>query len=258
MDPTAAAAWVNVLQGPLFLCWGFATGELNVGDGYWPYGLGALLLQTLANLLLFHALSISPLSATIPFLSLTPVFTSLAAIVWLRQYPSALQWLGIAVVVGGTLLVHAGGEQSLWQRLRSERGSLMTIAVAALLSLLATLDRLALEHASLPVHGAVQSGGVGVAIMLTLAVRGRAPSLRVRPDAVPLIAACVVAAGAALGLQLYAIQLLFVGLVETIKRAIGVAAAVLLGRMLFAEPVTPHKLASVALIVAGTVLLVFA
>jgi multidrug transporter EmrE-like cation transporter len=46
-----------------------------------------------------------------------------------------------------------------------------------------------------------------------------------------------------------------VALVETLKRAVGIAASVLFGRMLFDEAVTAPKLLAIALIAAGTVLL---
>jgi len=252
VEPTAAVAWVNLLQGPLFLGWAAASGALAVEAAYWPIGLGTLALQVLANLLLFRALAISPLGATIPFLSFTPVFASLVGLVVLSQMPSALQWVGIGVVVVGALLVHAGGERSLLASLREERGSLMVLGVAAIWSLTTALDKLALDHASVPLHAAVQSGGVGLAAALWLVLRGRTRALRLeRHAAAPLLGALAFGT-AALALQLWAIQLLLVGLVETIKRALGMTSAVVVGRLAFDEPVTRYKVAAIGLLAVGT------
>ncbi|MFT5356368.1 MAG: multidrug transporter EmrE-like cation transporter [Polyangiales bacterium] len=51
-------------------------------------------------------------------------------------------------------------------------------------------------------------------------------------------------------------QLVFVGTVETIKRAVGLVSAVVLGRFLFAESITPRLVLGIAGLTVGTVLLV--
>jgi multidrug transporter EmrE-like cation transporter len=60
---------------------------------------------------------------------------------------------------------------------------------------------------------------------------------------------------AALALQMVALQWLWVAVLETLKRAFGVVGSVLLGRVIFGEPITGPKLAAMALMVAGTTLL---
>ena len=117
-----------------------------------------------------------------------------------------------------------------------------------------TLDKLALEHASKPVHALVQTGGVAVALLAWLLLR-RAP-LSVPRRAWPALGGSVAFAAGALALQLWAIQLLFVGIVETIKRAVGMTSSVVVGRIAFEETIHPSKLVAVALMIAGTVAVV--
>jgi drug/metabolite transporter (DMT)-like permease len=67
----------------------------------------------------------------------------------------------------------------------------------------------------------------------------------------------LVAAAVGLGLQFVALRLTLVGLVETLKRAIGMFLAVVVGRVAFEEPVTAGKIAGVALMSGGVFLIVF-
>ena len=60
---------------------------------------------------------------------------------------------------------------------------------------------------------------------------------------------------AALGLQLVAVQHILVSQLETLKRAIGLVGAIVLGKLVFGEPITRVKTAAIVLMVAGVVLL---
>ena len=59
----------------------------------------------------------------------------------------------------------------------------------------------------------------------------------------------------AFGAQLYAVRDLPIGLVDTLKRAVGGVAAVIWDRTFFGEPVTVGKLAAVGLMTGGVALL---
>ncbi|HJL19965.1 MAG TPA: DMT family transporter [Sandaracinaceae bacterium LLY-WYZ-13_1] len=253
VPPAAAAMWLSLAQVPGFAAWAAAGGELRFELA--PYalpGFGALGLHVVANVLLMKALSVSPLSATIPFLSFTPVFTSALAFFVLGERPSLWQWGGVALVVLGALFVNATPGEPPWRSLRRERGSLMMIGVAGCWSLTANLDKMALDHASLPVHATVQTAGVGLALLGYLLVR-RAP-LGMPRRAWPSFAGSVLFATGALALQLWAIQLVLVGLVETLKRAVGMSSSVLVGRVAFGEAITGRRALAVAVMGAGTAL----
>lgn len=68
----------------------------------------------------------------------------------------------------------------------------------------------------------------------------------------PLVfAGGVVVSVVALGLQLLAFQQVWVGLVESLKRGIGNAMALILGYFVFRESITARKLAAVGLMAFG-------
>jgi drug/metabolite transporter (DMT)-like permease len=240
---------------PFFAVWLAVDGMPEVAPGYWVPALGSLALNVGANLAFIHALRLSPLSVTVPLLSLTPVFTALLAMPMLGERPSALQGLGILLVVAGAFALH------LPERLpagagfqRVERGAVWMVGVALAWSLTVPLDKLSVERASAAFHAVVLCSGVGLAVFLILAGQRRVRELAAVRQ---LPGAFVLALGAsvvALGLQLVAIQLVWVGLVETVKRGIGNLMALFMGRLLFGEPVTVRKLVAVALMAAGVAL----
>ena len=63
-------------------------------------------------------------------------------------------------------------------------------------------------------------------------------------------------AGIAYGSQLVAYQLTLVGVVESLKRVIGLLSALLLGAILLHEPLTKPKLVGIALMIIGVPLII--
>ena len=76
----------------------------------------------------------------------------------------------------------------------------------------------------------------------------------VRGAWVPL-AAALVASTLELGLQLAAIRVVLVSVVETVKRGMGNLLAVAVGRLVFREALTCGKLAAVAAMATGVALI---
>jgi multidrug transporter EmrE-like cation transporter len=65
----------------------------------------------------------------------------------------------------------------------------------------------------------------------------------------------MICASVALAFQVLSIRVVLVSLVETIKRAIGCFMAVALGRLVFRESITLHKIFAVTAMVAGVALI---
>ena len=258
MRPIPLVVALTFGQAPLFFGWAALEGAWLTG-GYALPGLTVLGLNVLANVAFVQAVRVSPLSLTVPFLSFTPVFTTLLAIPLLGELPTPVQLAGIATVVVGALVLHAGaeGEGALgpFRAFLREKGSVLMMAVALMWSLTAVLDKVALDHASVPAHGLVQTGGVGLVLLLHLLAGGRGRELghaRKRPRVMLL---AIAFAAAAIAFQLLAITVLLVALVETIKRAIGMISSVVVGRVLFDEAFNGRKVVAVVLMSAGTALL---
>jgi drug/metabolite transporter (DMT)-like permease len=220
--------------------------------GYWAPAAASVALNIAANLLFFSALRNSQLSVTIPLLSLTPVFTALLAIPLLGEVPTARQWLGILLVVAGAFVLNLpeGGAIS-----PAARGAGLMVLVALFWSLTGPFDKMATAKASGPFHAVVLCTGVALGIAAVLASQRRLRELADVRAAGWIFILAVLISIAALGLQLLAMQKVWVGLVETLKRGIGNLSALILGRLLFREAIAPRKLLAVGLMIAGVALI---
>lgn len=246
--PVPLAFLLTAAAAPLFAMWTAVDGMPSVQPGYALPAVSSVLLNIAANLMFFVALRTSALSVTIPLLSLTPVFTALLGIPMLGEVPTPLQGLGIVLVVAGAFALNLPEQRPCW---RWERGAALMTTVALLWSLTVPLDKMSMARASAPFHATVLCGGVAAGVLAVLVWQRRLGELADIRHVRGVFALALVTSILALGLQLLAMQQVWVGLVETMKRGLGNVAAVVLGRAIFGEPVTLRKLLAVGLMAVG-------
>lgn len=245
---------------PLMLALAAREGSWSVGPGYPLPAVSSIVLNVVANLAFLQAVRVSPLSLTIPYLSLSPVFTTLLAIPILGEIPGLLQVVGILVVVAGAFWLNlpTAGSAMLARLARAvidEPGSLLMILTAFCWSLASPLDKLAVQAASWPVHGLVLMSGITAAGVAILALRGELAELRT--DRWGQAGAAIVLTTAGLGLNLLALTLVWVGFIETFKRALGSVLALIWGRLVFSEAVRPSQIVAVVLMGLGVGLILW-
>jgi len=255
-SPTALAVFLMLGLLPLLGAWALWDQTWVTDARYWPPAPAPMLMNALANVLFMRSVELSPLSRTVPFLSLTPVFSALAAIPLLAEVPGSTHWAGIGLVVVGALLLNSDLSDGWWSSITHEKGAPFMIAVALLWSLSTALDKRALPHASPATHAFLLSAGGALILVAWLLVRGAHGELR-QVGCAPkrLLVAMIGFAAAAVALQMTALLFLWVAVLETLKRAFGVLGSIVFGRMLFLEPITGRKVLAAAFMVAGTALL---
>ena len=225
--------------------------------GYVLPGLGALTLNFLASLGFVHSVKLSPLSRTIPLLSLTPVFTALTAVPLLGELPDPTQAAGILLVVVGAMALNSGSSfgGGAVRGLLREKGALIMVAVALMWAVSGPLDKLAIAHASVYFHATLMAFGVGIGALAALAWQGRLSALRSARGEAKVLLMAMVCITVALTFQLLAIRVVLVSLVEAFKRAVGSLMAVVLGRLVFRETVGLREWISVSVMVGGVFLI---
>jgi drug/metabolite transporter (DMT)-like permease len=269
LAPVPMVVLLAVASVPLFGILLALQGGATVTPGYWLPAMGSVVLNTVANLTFLQAVRISPLSVTVPLLSLTPVFTTLLGFLLLGERPSGAAILGILLVVAGAFWLNlpsreqaaasaeAGGgpAQPFWRAAASQPGAWLMVGTALLMSCTIPLDKLAVGRANPPFHGLVLCAGIAAGSLLVLVAQGRLAELAgIRQGWGPFFLA-LIASTLALGLQLVALKLVLVSVVETVKRGVGNLLAVVLGRAVFGEAVTLRKLVAAALMAAGVALI---
>jgi len=258
-SPTALAVFLLLGQIPFLGAWAAFDGTWVTDAHYWPPAAASMAMNALANVLFMRSVELSPLSRTVPFLSLTPVFSALAAMPLLGEVPGAMQWAGIGLVVLGALLINSDLSDGWWKSMTHEKGAPYMIGVAVLWAFSTALDKRALPHASPATHAFLLPVGSAVLLVAWLFIQREQGELR-KVVRLPkgLLAALIGFAVAALAFQMVALQWLWVAVIETLKRAFGVLGSIVFGRLFFQEPITSRKLAAAALMAAGTAVLALA
>lgn len=247
---------------PIFIVWAAIEGSWSATPAYFLPGVTSVVLNVGANLAFLQAVRVSPLSLTIPYLSLTPVFATLLSIPLLGERPTGLQALGIVLVVAGAFWLQAPSVDrasltAVWRALARERGSLLMILTAFFWSLAAPFDKLAIQAASPVFHAVVMMSGVTACGIAILAGRSELPKLRVAPSTYRLVGFSIALTAVGLICNFLALGIVWVGFVETGKRAMGSILALVWGRAIFSEPVGVNKLVAVALLATGVGLILW-
>jgi drug/metabolite transporter (DMT)-like permease len=119
---------------------------------FWGWLAAAMPLEIVAMLLYVRAIRDSPLSATLPYLAFTPVFTVLTGQLLLGEAVSGRGMLGILLVVAGAWglnLDRAGWAPRTWlaplRTIAREQGSRLMLTVAAIYSVTSALGKGALN-----------------------------------------------------------------------------------------------------------------
>lgn len=112
----------------------------------------ALPLEILSIIMYIKALRISPLSLTLPFLALTPVFLIFISYLILGEKVSLLGGIGILLIASGSYTLNIRtirkGILEPFRAITKEKGSILMIGVALIYSITSSLGKMAIEHSS--------------------------------------------------------------------------------------------------------------
>jgi drug/metabolite transporter (DMT)-like permease len=256
VDSLVLVFFMSLGAVPLLAVLLVANGAGPLSIRYLPPALGALTLNFLGNLAFIYSVKLSPLSRTIPLLSLTPAFTLLSAMVLLGELPGRRQVLGIVLVVVGAMALNARDSlKGVVRGLLEEKGALLMVAVALMWSVSGPLDKKAIEHASVYFHATAMSFGVSMGALLVLLWQRRLSELGGARREAPLLLASMIFVTLALTFQLLAIRGILVSLVEAFKRALGSLLAVVFGRIVFREAVSSREWIAVSIMILGVFLI---
>lgn len=261
--PALLTAWLFTAVTPLYMVW-----ALTVQDWRWESlwlapGTASILCNVLANIFFIRSVAVSPLSRVVPILSLTPMMAALTGYVFLGEHLMAAQWTGIVLSVAGLVAIYIPAGQSLSpvaiaRDFIKEKGAGPMLLTAVLWTLTAVFDRVALRHAAVSFNGLIHFGSAATLLWVWLLVksRGRIPDALPPRGSWPLVGLLAVLYAGAMGLQMVALTMVYVGVVEVVKRVMGQLSSVVLGRLYFGESVTLTKIMGLILMGAGVYLIV--
>ncbi|MBI5192809.1 MAG: EamA family transporter [Nitrospirae bacterium] len=146
-------AWVRQGYTLPFLAVVFFFIEIPPLDNtFWLTLLIVVPLDVTAIILYVKAIRLSPLSLTIPFIALSPMFVIITAFVILGELPDISGLFGILLIVIGAYLLNVRatkhGVLGPIKAIKKERGSVLMIIVALIYSITSTLGKVAVLHSS--------------------------------------------------------------------------------------------------------------
>ncbi len=146
-------AWVRQGYALPFLTVAFFFIDIpSLDRTFWLTLLLAIPLDVAAIILYVKAINLSPLSMTIPFIALSPVFVIITAFVILGELPDISGLIGILLIVTGAYLLNVRatrhGVLGPIKAIRKEKGSVLMIIVAFIYSFTSTLGKVAVLHSS--------------------------------------------------------------------------------------------------------------
>ncbi|GAB4482676.1 MAG: hypothetical protein OHK006_01670 [Thermodesulfovibrionales bacterium] len=150
----------------------------QIGEGFWTAFLIALPVELGTIVLYVRALKVSPLSLSLPFLALTPVFLISVSYFVLGEEVSARGAAGILLIAaGGYTLNLSGLRDGLLAPVRAvfrEEGSVLMICVAFLYSITSSMGKKAIGDSSPVFFGATYFIALAVCFTPLAFMRGGA------------------------------------------------------------------------------------
>lgn len=221
---------------------------------FWALTLAWLPLEVAAVLLYVRAVRLSPLSLTVPFLALTPVFLLFTSWLMLGERPGARGAAGVlSVAVGSYFLNLRGIREGVWGPIRAlarEPGTRLMVGVALIYSVSANLGKMAVLHSS------PQFFGLYYTLLLSLVLLpGARPWTRMPRQGRPLLFLLAgLSYGAMILFHMLAIERVEVAYMISVKRT-SVLFSVLSGILFFGERGAVERLLGSALMVLGVALI---
>lgn len=257
-DKLVVAWGIFAFALPIYLVFLGFTGVPEVSPDFW-WALGvSLAVNVLAWPLFVRAIQLSDISLVMPLVAFTPVFILGVEFMLLGEFPQGPGLWGILlIVVGAYVLNLERGASGLFDPIRSiakNRGALYMLGVAAIWSISATVEKVAVVSSSPAFYLTWLSAGFALIFVPVVVWRVDKPLSTFKMSAWPLIGVGVLT-GAMSVFQMYAIQNTpLVNYVISIKRA-GMLVSVLVGWLFFQEKNIAFRLLGALLMVAGVVLI---
>jgi len=261
LDPILLVLLLSLAETPFLVGYAALSGPFVLPLKACLPMLGSALLNALGFLCFMKALHRSPMSLTIPLLSLTPVLTTLLGWAFRHQTPGLAQFLGALLVVGGALLLGSRSPErhGLGAFLR-EPGVPLMLGAALAWSCTPLMDQTAFACGAGVWYAPALTLCVGLILNLLFLMSGRLPILLQGARALgscPGLALLTAVMGAlVVGVQIEALRHVPAGFNETVRRGLGMACAILSGRIFFRETITRRMVGAVVVLALGVALVV--
>ena len=235
--------------------------SINIVE-YFFTGFFLIIISVVSALLFLESLKISEISLTIPLLSFSPLFSSIFSYILLDEKLTIFQYVGVFLIIFGTMILYAKSfrVKSIFYSisiLKKNVAAIYMLAVSLIWSLTPVLDKICLKYSSVNIHGLVQAFGMLSILVIFFWKKFLIENYKIFKNK-KLISITLFVGTSATVLQLLAINLTFVPIMESIKRSLGQFGSIFFGYVFFKEKISLQKLLGGTLLTFGILsLLIF-
>jgi drug/metabolite transporter (DMT)-like permease len=284
IKPLPLVIFLELGQAVVYLSYGYLSKQLTYSHGYIFPGLMTAGFASVGTFLLTKAISISPLSSVIPFLSFLPFFTVIFGSLILKENLSPIQLSGLILLVFASLIINYQGKKvnsilelfkTLYQDLTHEKGCVLVIITSLLWAFAIPFDKLSLQATNPISHALYHALLCGTIFSVARFFSKTCPwgdtkflkinlqenesssvkQFHEMPSTYWFLLLGIINASFAMVLQFMAYQISYVGLVEAGKRAVSLFSNLFIGALIFKEPVNKFKFLGTVLILIATILI---
>lgn len=222
---------------------------------FWLTVVSLIPLEIVSLLLYIKAIRLSPLSLTVPFLALSPVFIIFIAFIFLGELPDRSGIIGILLIAVGAYTLNASAsKQGILGPVKAilkEPGSVLMLIVAVIYSLTATLGKVAVQHSSPIFFGFFYPFTLTVVLTVYLLSKRKLGYVFTKPATFIPIGLCT---SVMIVSHFIAISMTDVAYMISVKRT-SLLFSVIYGWLLFKEEKIRERLFGSALMLAGVVMI---
>lgn len=222
---------------------------------FWLTVAGLVPLEIIALILYIKAIRVSPLSLTVPFMAMSPVFIIFIAFAFLGELPDRSGVIGILFITAGAYMLNASAsKQGILGPIRAifkEPGSILMLVVAVIYSVTSTLGKVAVQHSSPVFFGFFYPFTLTVILTIFLGAKGKLGQVFSKPAVFIPIGLCT---SAMIISHFIAISMTQVAYMIAVKRT-SLVFSVIYGWLLFKEEKIKERLVGSALMLAGVVMI---
>lgn len=226
---------------------------------FWIYIACVTLILTVASICFFKALKVSDMSISMPMLTFTPVFLLVTSPIMLGEFPKPVGLIGIMLIVVGAYVLNFSdrkiGYFTPFKSLLKEKGPRYMLVVAALYSIGANLDKMAVVKYSMGVYLCAVNSCVALALFLIILRRSKniIGQMKVALPYMFLMGLCTAIAFFS---QMTAIKMAIVPYIIAIKRT-SVLLSSLFGFWIFKEKGFKERIFGVIVMILGVFIISF-
>lgn len=259
-DEYIVATIPRLFMIPFFAAWLFFVPLPEINTTFWLVVIFVVIVALVANLLQLYAIKISPLSATTPFVTFTPIFLLIFSPLILHEVPSIIGILGVLLgVIGVYFLNISKSKEGFWEPFKvviKERGSLVMLLVAFMFAITTTFDKVGIKNSDPVFYLIVSQLAMGILYIPLMSYKSKDYKAKIKNDWKGLLFIGLITTGALVA-QFIAVKIALVPYVISLKR-IAALFGVIYGGIMFKEEHIKERFIGALIMVIGVVLIAFA